>query len=81
MRRATRTARNGVKIVIPKALTHGMELIILSRETYEREVRRGKEIADALQVIAEGERAYREGRTLKAASLEEALKLHAKRSR
>ena len=80
MRRATQKAGNGVKIVIPKTLTHGMELIILSRETYEREVRRGKEIATALQVIAEGERAYRQGRAVKASSLDEALKLHAKRS-
>ena len=70
---------NGLRIVIPKQLTGGAELIVLSRETYEREVRRGKAIADALQIIAEGERAYREGRTLKASSLEEALRLHAKR--
>lgn len=80
MRRTIPKARNGVRIVIPKALTHGMELIILSRDTYEREVRRGKEIAWTLQIIAEGERAYREERTLKAASLAEALKLHDKRS-
>ena len=72
--------RNGQRIVIPKALTHGMELVVLTRETYEREVLRTKEIADALRAIAEGERAHREGRTLKASSLEEALKLHAKRS-
>ena len=57
-----------------------MELVILTRDVYEREVTRSKEITDALQAIAEGERAHREGRTLKAASLEEALKLHAKRS-
>ena len=67
-------------MMIPKTFTHGMELVILTREVYEREVKRSQEIADALQAIAEGERAYRERRTLKASSLEEALKLHAKRS-
>ncbi len=80
MRRTITKLRNGSRLVIPKALTHGMELIVLTRETYEREVKRGKEIAHALQVIAEGERAHREGRTVHASSFEEALKLHAKRS-
>ena len=80
MRRVVAKLRNGVRVVIPKALTHGMELVVMTREEYEREVRRSKEIAHALQRIAEGERAHREGRTLKASSLEEALKLHAKRS-
>lgn len=80
MRRAIVKSRNGSRLVIPKALTHGMELIVLTRETYEREVKRGKAIADALQAIVEGERAHRKGRTVSASSLEEALKLHAKRS-
>ena len=80
MRRGVVKSRNGKRIVIPRRLTGGIELIVLTRETYEREVRRGQDIADALQIIAEGERAYRTGRTLKASSLEEALKLHAKRS-
>ena len=80
LRRATSKSGNGVRMVIPKTLTRGRELVVLTRETYEREVKRGRQIADALQAIAEGERAYREGRTLKASSLEEALKLHAKRS-
>ncbi len=79
MRRTAAKLRNG-KLVIPKTLTGGIELVILTRDLYEREVRHGKGIADALHVIAEGERAYREGRTLKASSLEEALKLHGKRS-
>lgn len=80
MRRTALKPRNGVRVVIPKTMTHGSELIILTRETYEREIRRGREVATALQKIAEGEQAYREGRTLQASSLEEALKLHAKRS-
>jgi len=53
---------------------------VLTREEYEREVLHSREVAQALRVIAEGEREYREGRILKASSLEEALKLHAKRS-
>ena len=80
MRRATFKVGNAPRLVIPKAFTHGMELVILTREVYEREVKRTQEITEALQAITEGERAYREGRTLKATSLEEALKLHAKRS-
>jgi len=78
MRQTASKRKNSV--VIPKTFTRGMELVILTREVYEREVTRSKEIADALQAIAEGERAHREGRTLKAASLDEALKLHARRS-
>ncbi len=67
-------------IAIPRALTHGKELVVLTRETYEREVHRAKEIADVLQIVAAGEREHREGRMLRAASLQEALTLHAKRS-
>lgn len=80
MRRAAPKWRPGKRIVIPRALTLGAELVVLTREAYEQEILRGKEIADTLRIIAEGERAYREGRALKASSLEEALKLHAKHS-
>jgi hypothetical protein len=80
MRRVTSKPHSSPPLVIPKALTHGIELIVLTRETYEREVKRGKDIARALQVIAEGEHAHREGRTVRASSLEDALKRHAKRS-
>ncbi len=80
MRRVATKGRNGRRVVIPKTLTRGSELVVLTREAYEQEVQRGREIVDVLHAIAEGERAYREGRTLKASSLEEALKLHAKRS-
>ena len=80
MRHVTSRPRHNPPLVIPKALTHGIELIVLTRETYEREVKRGKDIAHALQVIVEGEQAHREGRTVRASSLEDALKQHAKRS-
>lgn len=80
MRQIASKSPHGRRFVIPKALTGGMDLIILTRDVYEREVRQGREIANALQLIAEGERAHREGRTLKASSLQKALALHAKRS-
>ena len=80
MHRAVSKARNGSIVSIPRRMTHGKELVVLTREEYERIVRRTRDITEALQIIAEGEQAYREGRTLKASSLEEALKLHAKRS-
>ena len=81
MRQITHKRRSRPRVVIPKTFTRGMELVVLTRERYEQEVRRGKEIAATLQAIAEGERAHREGRTLAASSLEEALKRHATRAR
>lgn len=72
-------ARHRGVVSIPRTLTHGRELVVLTREEYEKEVLRSREIAEALRIVAEGEREYREGRTLKASSLEEALRLHAKR--
>ena len=80
MHRGVARARYSSVIAIPRTLTHGRELVVLTREEYEKEVLHSREIAEALRAIAEGEREYREGRTLKASSLEEALKLHAKRS-
>ncbi len=82
MRRMPSKAKfgNGHTIVIPRRLTHGKDLVVMTREEYERNVHRSDEILHALQVIAEGERAHREGRTVKAASLDEALRRHAKRS-
>ena len=78
MPRAVSKARKGSIVSIPRRMTHGKELIVLTREEYERIVRRTRDMTKALQIIAEGEQAYREGRTLKASSLEEALRLHAK---
>ena len=80
MHRGIPRARHSSVVAIPRTLTHGRELVVLTREEYEREVLHSREVAQALRVIAEGEREYREGRILKASSLEEALKLHAKRS-
>lgn len=69
----------GPILTVPKRLTHGEELVVLRKDEYERLLRRTEGIADALKIIAEGERAYREGRTVKASSLKEALRLYAKR--
>lgn len=80
MHRGTARLRHRGVVSIPRTLTHGRELVVLTREEYEKEILRSREIAEALRIVAEGEREYREGRTLKASSLEEALKLHAKRS-
>ncbi len=70
----------GPTLTIPKRITHGEELVLLRKDEYERLICYKEEIAHALRVIAEGEKAYREGRTIKAASLKEALKIYAKRS-
>ncbi len=62
-------SRNGSVMVIPHTLTNGKDLVVLTRDEYE-----------TLHVIAEGERAYRVRKTVKASSLEDALKLHARRA-
>ena len=67
-------------LTIPKRLTHGEELVVLRRDEYNHLLRRTQETADALKIIAEGENAYRQGRTVKASSLKEALKIYAKRA-
>ena len=66
-------------ITIPPKVTGGEELIILTRQEYERRIRKARGTAKALEIIAEGEQAYRDKRTIQAASLEEALKIYAKR--
>ena len=69
----------GLTLTIPKRMTHGEELVVLRRDEYEQLIRHAEETAEALRVIAEGEKAFREGRTIKASSLKEALKIYAKR--
>ena len=70
----------GATVTIPKRITHGEELVVLSRSEYERIVRYSEEIVHALKIIAEGEQAYRDGKTIKADSLKGALKIYAKRA-
>ncbi len=69
---------NAHMINIPKKLTGGKELVVLSRDEYEHLVRRNQEIVEVLQIIADGEKAYRQGKTIVASSLDEALKIYAK---
>jgi len=74
---------NGVKTIlehinIPKRLTKGKELVVLTKEEYERLVKQREEILHALHVMTEGEKAYREGKTLRASSLQEALRFRAR---
>ncbi|KKT06432.1 MAG: hypothetical protein UV78_C0012G0015 [Parcubacteria group bacterium GW2011_GWA2_43_17] len=68
-------------LTISRRITHGEEFVLLRKDEYEQLIRHNQEIAHALKVIAEGEEAYREGRTVKASSLKEALKSYASRSR
>ena len=65
-------------VTIPQKLTKGEELVILTRSEYENSVRQNKEILKVLKTITEGEKAYRNGRTISASSLQEALKYRAK---
>lgn len=68
----------GHTLTIPKRITHGEELVLLRKDEYERLIHHKEEILHTLKVIAEGEKAYREGRTIKASSVKEALKIYAK---
>jgi chaperonin cofactor prefoldin len=66
-------------VTIPRKITNGKELIVLTRDEYNKRLQRNKELLSALQVIADGERAYRQGKTFVASSTKEALKMYAKR--
>jgi len=72
------TSINNV-VTIPRKITNGKELIILTREEYNNRLKRSKEVFTALQIIAEGERVYRQGKTVVSSSPKEALKMYAKR--
>ena len=72
-------AANSNVINIPRELTGGKDLVILPRDEYEKLIQRNQEIVEALQTIAEGEKNYREGNTIIASSLDEALRIYAKK--
>lgn len=65
-------------VSIPKRLTAGKELVVLTKDEYERIVKHREETLEALRIITEGEKTYREGKTIVASSLEQALKLYVK---
>ncbi|MBI3323913.1 MAG: hypothetical protein HYZ92_01355 [Candidatus Omnitrophica bacterium] len=50
-------------VTIPKRLTHGTELVVVSRKEYERLLRHLAETQDALGKIRRGEQEYRAGKT------------------
>ena len=58
-------------LTIPKNLTHGEELIVVTRREYENLQRRLVEIKDALGKIRRGERELKQGKTLAIRSLAE----------
>lgn len=50
-------------ITIPKAVTQGAELVVLSRKEYERLQHHVSELEDALTKIRRGEKEYRSAKT------------------
>ncbi len=50
-------------ITIPKAMTQGTDLVVLSRKEYERLQHHVSELEDALTKIRRGEKEYRKGKT------------------
>ncbi|PIU68020.1 MAG: hypothetical protein COS84_02245 [Armatimonadetes bacterium CG07_land_8_20_14_0_80_40_9] len=68
--------RSNTIVTIPQKLTKGKELVVLTREEYEKILNHNEKVAEVLKIIAEGEEAYREKRTIAASSLEEALKIY-----
>ena len=69
-----------ITITIPRRkISPGEKLVVLSYKEYNNIIHRNKEILKALKIIAKGEKEFREGKTIAASSLKEALKIHAKR--
>jgi len=69
-----KTALNTINI--PRRFTKGKELVILTKDEYNRLVKHKEETIEVLRIIAEEEKAYREGKTISASSLEQALKTY-----
>lgn len=61
----------GPVLTIPKRLTHGEELIVVSRREFEKLQKRLTEVKDALAKIRHGEKELREGKTRIVSSLNE----------
>ena len=56
---------------IPRQLTHGDELVVLSRDEYEHLRRHLAELEDTLGKIRRGEQEYRAGKTVVVRALSE----------
>ncbi|EFK96735.1 hypothetical protein LDC_1231 [sediment metagenome] len=50
-------------IIIPKQLTHGEELIVITRNEYEQLKKHFLELSDAIAKIQKGEKELRTGKT------------------
>ncbi|MFC1521025.1 hypothetical protein ACFL6Y_01315 [Elusimicrobiota bacterium] len=59
--------------VISRNITHGEDLVVLSRKEYDRIQAHLKELKDVLRKIARGEKELRSGKTRKVSSLKELL--------
>ena len=73
-----------VILKIPEGLLHKKgprELVVLDKKEYEHELRHRKELEDALFMIQHGEKELREGKTIAARSLQEAMKKYAHKKR
>ena len=61
----------GYTLTIPKRITHGEELMIVSRRDYERLQKHLVEVKDAMAKIRQGEKELKEGKTRVIKSLAE----------
>ena len=59
--------------VISSGITHGEELVVISRKEYEKLTTHLRELQAALKKIAKGEHEFRLGKTVKISSLKELL--------
>lgn len=58
-------------ITIPKQVTGGADLVVLTKEAYDKLQRQLLEVEDALKKIKRGEQEYKNGQTKETASLSE----------
>jgi len=61
----------GPTLTIPKRITHGEELVVVSLREYEQLHRHLAEVKDALTKIRQGEKELKEGKTRVIKSLSE----------
>lgn len=71
-----------ITLKIPAELLHKRgvkELVVMDKKEYEKELKQRKELADALQMVRQGEQELREGKTIVARGLSEAMKKYARK--
>lgn len=77
------------RLTLPKTILKEQGIAILDLKFYERlqnkikelkeELKRQKELEKVKAIIAEGDEDYKKGRTISASSIEEALRINAKK--